>query len=114
MTMTTRPDSPMGGSGVATPCPTSPSTKTDATSAEGASASLATRVRPLPLSPARRAELERFRWYNTSLDEAMEELGRVEARAASALKLLEDLRHFEGGYERELIQNVRDTLKGEP
>ena len=44
----------------------------------------------------------------------MDELGLVEARISAALKYLEDARHYEGGYERELIQLVRDTLKGEP
>lgn len=111
MTTTTQPDSPTDDSGVATSCPTSASMKTDAMSAESASASSLRRARPLPLSPARRAELERFRWYNTSLDEVMEELGRVEAKIAAALKQSEDFRHFEGGYERELIQMVRDTLQ---
>ena len=44
----------------------------------------------------------------------MEELGRVEARVAAALKHLEEARHYEGGYERELVQLIRDTLKGNP
>ena len=37
---------------------------------------------PPRLTPARRKQLEAFRWYNTSLDEALAELEAVETELA--------------------------------
>lgn len=72
---------------------------------------LSTKV-PDPLTEEKRAELERGRWYNTSLDQALAEIDRKEAIIQRALEQLEDSRHFAGGYEHELIETVRDTLRG--
>lgn len=68
---------------------------------------------PARLTQERRAELERFRWYNTSLDEAMAELERVECRVAKAVELLKNARHYVG-VEGDLIEELRETLKGDP
>jgi hypothetical protein len=60
----------------------------------------------------RRAELERFRWYNPSLDEALEELGRAEAKIAKALTLL-SRRHHYVGVEGDLFAELQDILTTE-
>lgn len=47
--------------------------------------------KPRRLTVQRRAEMERFRLYNTSLDEAMEELSHVEEELAQARDELQRL-----------------------
>lgn len=49
--------------------------------------------KPRRLTVERRSELERFRFYNTSLDEAMEELSHVEEELAQARDTLQRLQH---------------------
>lgn len=66
---------------------------------------------PGPMSPEDRAELERARWYNTSLDKALAELGRAERRIADTKKLLDAYRHFVGA-EDEFVALLRNTLEG--
>lgn len=60
----------------------------------------------------RRAELERFRWYNPSLDEALEELGRAEDKVAKALTLLSQRRHYLG-VDGDLFAELQDILTTE-
>jgi hypothetical protein len=64
------------------------------------------------MKAGRRAELERFRWYNPSLDEALEELGRVEARVAGALALLKQSPHYIG-VEGDLFYELQAILTTE-
>lgn len=66
---------------------------------------------PERMTPARRAELEKFRWWNPSLDVAMAELERVEARVRAARDLLDGARHYVGHAE-ELVAALKEILDG--